>query len=1256
MSFRSLSRVRWRADVPVLPGSASISFGAWSLVAGLLAIWLLAAGLSVRPGWQWVLLPASALVVLVAGTAVLVCDHRRRQVERTSALLFQIFQDLPIGIQVKDRSLRYVWANRTHAQRTRRHIADMLGRSVQEMGFDPALVAVVNEQDRRVLATGEPVGPEEQISRSADGNVAQVVLVTKFPLRWNGAISHIATVDVDTATWRDAQLRNEEVRRLLENVMQAAPLTIQVIDRESRVRWANQAFRAHFGWEAESPIGRPMTEVIRSDRLAPEMTALNAEIFAGRKGVTQVEQFYPPRHGLPPTWLLATKVPIVDAAGQVVQILTMATDVSALKRAQAAAQVANSLVEGILRTVPLGIQVKDADLRFRWVNQEFAGAVSRTPEDLVGLTLGDLDLPPASVALTHDRDRHVLTTGETLRFEEHWVRGTDRRVIMVIKAPILDAAGHPTHVITVGANITEIHHLRAEADAARRRLQHVLDAVPVTIALKDTQGRYQWVNRRFQQVADLPADRLIGRRSGELAGGSPFGTAIDEAEQRLLATGVPGPPMTQVLRTSDGSERHFSVTRVAMWDAGGKIDGILVVGVDVTDLTRITDRLRLLNEDLEQRVAERARELARVNELVSAVIQSSPVPIGIYDMDGTVLAWNPAAEQILGYTEAEARAGQMPIHRPEELAVVSHVAALIRRGQSFSNLPTIRQHKNGQTVELLASGAPLRRADGEIHGAVVILLDVTARNQAERALTAAREHLRDAIESVDHAIILYDRDDRVAVYNRHVLEQVPGLRDVLKLGTSFTTALRAAVARGISVVPDGQDPESFIAARIARHRKADGTRMLLPLSDGRTLEVWERYSGQGGIIQISVDVTERLLLERQLRQAQKMEAIGQLTGGIAHDFNNLLAIIVANLDSLALLAGHEAAAQEMIASSLTAAMSGAGLTQRLLAFASRQTLAPSVVSVNELVETMVALLRRSLGGNIVITLELDPALWPVFIDAPQLEASLLNLAVNARDAMPEGGSLTIATRNLDAAEALRFDGQLQPGDYVAISVTDNGTGMPPAVREHIFEPFFTTKERSRGTGLGLSQVFGFLRQSNGLVTVQTEVGRGSTFCLYLPRAQAEQAGKAAAEPVVSESGGGETILVVDDNESLRRSLVTMFTALGYQVLDAPDADGALALLESRPIRLVLTDVVMPGATDGIALARIVLRRWPNTRVIVTSGFAEASFRHGGDAVLSQVRFLHKPFRRPQLARVIREALAEPDRALPAGTPAVAADG
>jgi signal transduction histidine kinase len=385
---------------------------------------------------------------------------------------------------------------------------------------------------------------------------------------------------------------------------------------------------------------------------------------------------------------------------------------------------------------------------------------------------------------------------------------------------------------------------------------------------------------------------------------------------------------------------------------------------------------------------------------------------------------------------------------------------------------------------------------------------------------------------------------------------------------------------------------------------------------------------------------EHRAIEQRLRQAQKMEAMGQLTGGVAHDFNNLLGVIVGNIDLLAEAVGHDPSQMELVEAALSSALRGAELTKRLLAFSRQQPLQTKVIDLNGRLPDMIVVLRRTLGESIQVVTHLAANLWPARTDPSQLEDALLNLSINARDAMPDGGTLTITTANihLDERQAA-LQAEVQPGDYVTLSVTDTGVGMPPEVIERAIEPFFTTKEPGKGTGLGLSMIYGFAKQSGGHLSIYSEVGVGTTVRLYLPREQTDAAAAAASPTVPPEAPkGGERILAVDDNAELRRVAVRQLTALGYQVEEAEDGPSALARLEAGAVYdLLFTDIGLPAGMNGFELAERAQALQPGLKVLYTTGYGSHGRRNGIHEV-DKTLVLQKPYRSRDLAERIRAVL------------------
>jgi signal transduction histidine kinase/ActR/RegA family two-component response regulator len=399
---------------------------------------------------------------------------------------------------------------------------------------------------------------------------------------------------------------------------------------------------------------------------------------------------------------------------------------------------------------------------------------------------------------------------------------------------------------------------------------------------------------------------------------------------------------------------------------------------------------------------------------------------------------------------------------------------------------------------------------------------------------------------------------------------------------------------------------------------------------------------------LSLESDRRARAEMQLRQAQKMEALGQLTGGVAHDFNNMLAVVIGNLDMLLRrLQGQDERLHALAENALKGANTAAALTKSLLAFSRLQPLTPRSTDVNACVAEMAEVLRRTLGEHIAVETALEDGLWPAFVDAPQLESALLNLAVNARDAMAAGGRLTIETAN---ARLETDDGEAaEAGEYVMVAVSDSGAGMTPEVMEKAFDPFFTTKEVGAGTGLGLSQVHGFVKQSGGRIRLESELGRGTSVRLYLPR---DRAGAPAPDPAghrpAAADAGDALVLVVEDDPGVRAFVTSAVRELGYGVVEADTAAAALERLGEDPsIALLLTDVVMPQMT-GRALADQARGRRPDLAVVFMTGYTRGAVVHDR-AIEAGVRLLAKPFTVSDLARELNAAMAE-TRPLPSTAP------
>jgi PAS domain S-box-containing protein len=500
--------------------------------------------------------------------------------------------------------------------------------------------------------------------------------------------------------------------------------------------------------------------------------------------------------------------------------------------------------------------------------------------------------------------------------------------------------------------------------------------------------------------------------------------------------------------------------------------------------------------------------------------------------------------------------------------------------------------------------------------------------QSDRFLASLLAHAPDAILATDlNARIVAWNDAASTLFHRDADEA---------MGRPLTSLFAESFRENLAALL-----ERTKAGEVVR---TDEIQALLPDLTTRTAEVILApvYGESGRVGNLSVivrDITERVDAENRLRQSQKMEAIGHLTGGVAHDFNNLLTVVIGNLELLDRHLQRDRRARDLADQAMKAAERGATLVRQLLSFGRRQALRPTAVDLNELVATTLDLLRRTLGETIEIETRLAPALEPARVDRNQLESALLNLCLNARDAMPEGGRLTIQTTRRRVPEDFASE-DLRPGDYAVLTVVDFGVGMSPEVQARAFEPFFTTKDVGEGSGLGLSMVYGFAKQSGGHVELSSEPGRGTTVTLFLPIMPSLPDPAAEEAEAEHRSVARATVLLVEDDPDVRSTVVAMLTDLGCQVLEAQDGPSALRILEGTThIDLLFADVVMPGGISGPQLARHATALRPSLKVLLASGYNEIAAAHG-DASHLGGELLTKPFRRADLALRIRRLLED----------------
>ncbi len=599
--------------------------------------------------------------------------------------------------------------------------------------------------------------------------------------------------------------------------------------------------------------------------------------------------------------------------------------------------------------------------------------------------------------------------------------------------------------------------------------------------------------------------------------------------------------------------------------------------------------------------------------------------ICMLDPSGIIANWNAGARRIKGYEAAEVVGRHFEMFYPPEDREAGKPARSLQTARENGRFEAEGWRLRKDGTKFLASVViDAIYEDGALIGFAKITRDITERADAQAALSASERQFRLLVSGVtDYALYMLDPNGIVTNWNIGG-QRIKGYLPEEIIGQHFSRFYSEADQAA------GRPARALRLAREHGRYEEEGWRVR---KDGTffwaSVVIDAIRDDNGNILgfaKITRDISERRQaqqnlekIQRQLAESQKLDALGQLTGGVAHDFNNLLMIVTGNIHTLKRLAGNDAKGLRAVQAIERASQHGASLTRQLLTFARRQSLSPQTIDLSERIHSVREVLDTGLGGVVQILIHVDAGVWPVTVDPGEFEAALVNLVINARDAMPGGGTVTIRASNT------RLDDDARSGDFVAIQVEDAGTGIPPDVVAKVFDPFFTTKPLGKGTGLGLSQVHGFAHQAGGTVTVASELGKGTTLTIYLPRSMPEAVSESADPGAV----GNGTVLLVEDNPDVASASTGLLEQLGYSVRWVADAESALSALDRDGIDLVFSDIVMSGKMDGLGLARAIKQKHPALPILLTTGYSDALQNVRGDFPI-----LRKPYQLHELSRAL----------------------
>ncbi len=1162
-------------------------------------------------------------------TVLDITEFRRAEEElRASQRLLQtVFDAIPHGIFVRDKEGRYLMVNEVLANRYGLKTEEFAGKHLGDIVSDLGIVRDWQsylQSDQEVFRTGRRVSLPDRLLEFPDGS-PRTVHTVKSPLHNEaGEVVGVVGVTEDITERKRAEEELRDNQQLLRTVIDAIPLWISVQDPQGNRLLVNQNLLDLWGQSREAelpPAGtyphlveeeRPLIESYRR-KVVEEGQSLEYER-ARKTGKDSQE------------WVRARWVPLRDSKENIIGSVVVTWDITERKQAEEAYRESEKRFRAVIDHSPNNIYLKDLEGNYLLVNRVFEETIGVSVNDIYGKKATDWAHSEfAEAYIKHDRE--VIDKGVTVVQEEivPYADGTLHTHIAT-KFPIFNENGILVSMGGINTDITDRKRAEEELRRSKRLLESVFRTVPTLIWVKDRQGKYVMVTREFSTHYGGDIEDFIGSNLLDLGYVTPSTQQVwDREDHDVFETGATVEVLEQPIDLQTGERRWQHLIKVPLRDDSGEITHLVGVGINVTARKRAEEELR------------------ESQRLLQTVFDTIPHWVYVKDRESRYLAVNKAMasefhlrpEDFLGaHTEEFRGKSSIQIGTKDELKSLEEMDRKVLEAGEFIEEPevTLTLADGSKRIHRIIK-LPFKNEQGEVQGIVGLSEDITEFKNQEALLRKNEAEFRQMVENIPSAIFLKDLNGRYRITNR-TFEEWMGIHKTEFYGKTVHDLYPVEEATFYV----NHDREVLKTGHVLQIEMEFDTREGLKSIISNKFPMLDDKGDITGIGVILTDITAQRKTEEQLRQAQKMDVIGQLAGGVAHDFNNLLQVIIGYTQIT--LENREI--PEKIRSHLRlvkeSADQAAELVGQLLAFSRKQTLEFHLIDLNELIARQMKMVRRVIGENIKLELRFHAAGSTVKGNAGALEQVVLNLCINARDAMPDGGLLWVELDTVSTDAGIHGlnsgDGQ---GHYACISVRDTGIGMAPGVLEHIFEPFFTTKEVGKGSGLGLSMAYGILQQHAGMIDVESEPGAGSTFKIYIPLVPGEPADETpAAESIVP--GSGETILLAEDEEDVLDLVAFMLESIGYRVLKAATAREALQLLAKRTERidLALLDVVMPEM-GGRELYEKITQIRPSLPVVFNTGYA-------ADTIDSQfledhnIRLLHKPYTPDELSKTIRESI------------------